>query len=136
MLLESFFNTTIIDNPVSVKGIVKATLSILSMEIVVSPTMASTFYNHHCKLSFTQIASKFTMVIIHIKYICHVYLYTNLFIHQIENTIISSIKGYILVGHWIGQILHQHIKNIDAVTCNNKTDVCWAVGNLHELIVS
>ena len=79
LLLESFFSTTIIDNPVSVKGIVKATLFILSVEIVVSPTTASAFCNRHCKLSFTQIASKFTMVIIHIKYICHVYLYTNLF---------------------------------------------------------
>lgn len=53
LLLESFFTSTIIDSPVSVKGNVNATLFILLIEIVVSPTMASALCTSHCKLSFT-----------------------------------------------------------------------------------
>lgn len=64
LLLESFFSTTIIDSPVSVKGIVKATLFILAIEIVVSPTMTSAFCTSHCKLAFTEIAPHFIMVIL------------------------------------------------------------------------
>ena len=98
--LESFFSTTIIDSPVSVKGIVKATLFILLIEIVVSPTMTSAFCNSHCQLLFTEITSKFSNG--NIKNVYHVC--TNLFKHLTEKIFITDVSSrwHILVGHRIG----------------------------------